>query len=249
MLLTCPAVMLLPGECWKRREWCRSRAEISKRWRLAHPEKYRESVRKQNSKKRRTAKSSYHRFKTTQAKRRWRASLPPEKRAEYLRRHRDRLRAWKQRNRKRYLDRRRRWERIAVDRDPIFRLVRAVRTRILRGLQGTPKSDKTEEILGCSFYFLRRWLESKFQPGMTWENQGLKGWHIDHIRPCASFDLTDPEQQKLCFHYTNLQPLWAKDNLSKGAKILDTCGPSDKGVCATVESHGQLLERAALESL
>ena len=60
--------------------------------------------------------------------------------------------------------------------------------------------------------------ESLFQSGMTWENHGKYGWHIDHIRPCSSFDLTDPEQQKLCCHYTNLQPLWAKDNLSKGYK-------------------------------
>ena len=54
---------------------------------------------------------------------------------------------------------------------------------------------------------------------MTWENHGRYGWHIDHIMPCSSFDLTDPEQQKKCFHYTNLQPLWAHENMSKGAKI------------------------------
>ena len=53
---------------------------------------------------------------------------------------------------------------------------------------------------------------------MTWDNHGE--WHIDHIKPCASFDLTDADQQRECFNYTNLQPLWAKDNLSKGAKIL-----------------------------
>jgi hypothetical protein len=51
---------------------------------------------------------------------------------------------------------------------------------------------------------------------MTRENHGL--WHVDHIRPCASFDLTDPEQQAICFHYTNLQPLWAIDNIKKGAR-------------------------------
>jgi HNH endonuclease. len=53
---------------------------------------------------------------------------------------------------------------------------------------------------------------------MSWDNYGRDGWHIDHIRPCASFDLTDPEQQRQCFHYTNLQPLWAADNIRKGAK-------------------------------
>ena len=75
------------------------------------------------------------------------------------------------------------------------------------------KSKTTAELLGCSIADCMDWLEAQFLPGMTWDNHGE--WHIDHIRPCASFDLTDPEQQKKCFHYTNLQPLWAKDNLSK----------------------------------
>ena len=50
--------------------------------------------------------------------------------------------------------------------------------------------------------------------GMSWENHG--DWHVDHIRPCCSYDLTIEEEQKKCFHYTNLQPLWAEENLSKG---------------------------------
>ncbi|NBT08982.1 MAG: hypothetical protein EBS98_09300, partial [Chitinophagia bacterium] len=49
-------------------------------------------------------------------------------------------------------------------------------------------------------------------------NYGKFGWHLDHIQPCASFDLTDPSQQKKCFHYSNIQPLWAKDNWSKGSR-------------------------------
>jgi hypothetical protein len=50
---------------------------------------------------------------------------------------------------------------------------------------------------------------------MSWDNYGIKGWHIDHIIPCAAFDLTDPEQQKICFHYTNLRPLYWADNISR----------------------------------
>ena len=65
--------------------------------------------------------------------------------------------------------------------------------------------------------FLRAWIESKFLPGMTWENR--RQWHIDHIMPLAKFDLSDPAQQAAAFHYTNLQPLWAKDNLRKGDKV------------------------------
>lgn len=72
------------------------------------------------------------------------------------------------------------------------------------------------EYVGCSPAFLREHLENLFTDGMTWENQGE--WHIDHIRPCASFDLTTEEERHKCFHYTNLQPLWAADNISKGAK-------------------------------
>jgi len=86
----------------------------------------------------------------------------------------------------------------------------------LRG--GVKKASCTMALIGCSLPELRAHLEALFLPGMTWEKYGFRGWHVDHIRPCASFDLTDPAQQRACFHYTNLQPLWAKDNLAKHAK-------------------------------
>src|SRR6266508_55598 len=79
------------------------------------------------------------------------------------------------------------------------------------------KQSKTSELLGCSIEHLRVWLTFYFQIGMTWKNYG-SAWHIDHIRPCASFDFSDVNQQKECFHYTNLQPLFAVDNIKKGAK-------------------------------
>lgn len=85
--------------------------------------------------------------------------------------------------------------------------------------QGAYKAEKTFILIGESPDFVRKYLESQFLPGMTWENHSPDGWHIDHKKPCSSFDLTDPEQQKACFHYTNLQPLWATDNLSKGKKV------------------------------
>jgi len=81
------------------------------------------------------------------------------------------------------------------------------------------KYTSSINLLGDSISNVIKYLEKQFKPGMTWENHGKNGWHIDHIIPCVSFDLTDYEQQKKCFHYTNLQPLWASDNISKGAKI------------------------------
>jgi hypothetical protein len=78
------------------------------------------------------------------------------------------------------------------------------------------KTLRSSKLLDCNFGELKMYLESKFLPGMTWDNYGE--WHIDHIKPCAIFDLTDLEQRKQCFHYSNLQPLWAIDNIKKGAK-------------------------------
>ena len=100
-----------------------------------------------------------------------------------------------------------------------YKLKCALRSRISKFFKRVKKSKKTSELIGCDYETVRLHLEKQFKEGMTWENHGLYGWHIDHIIPCASFDLTDPEQQKKCFHYTNLQPLWAKENISKGAKI------------------------------
>jgi hypothetical protein len=84
----------------------------------------------------------------------------------------------------------------------------------------TIKSFKTLELLGCNLETLIKHLESLFKPGMNWNNHGLYGWHIDHIKPCASFNLLEEVQQKQCFHYTNLQPLWAEENIIKSDNIL-----------------------------
>jgi hypothetical protein len=91
--------------------------------------------------------------------------------------------------------------------------------RILLAVKGSSKSKSTLELLGCNLDQLKQYIETLFKPGMTWGNHSKFGWHLDHIIPCSSFDLTDVEQQKKCFHYTNLQPLWAKDNIKKGSKL------------------------------
>ena len=97
-----------------------------------------------------------------------------------------------------------------------FKILTLLRGRITKALKGYNKYSTTVELLGCSTDELWTHLESKFTEGMTKENHGE--WHVDHIIPCSSFDLTDPEQQAKCFHYTNLQPLWALDNIKKGQK-------------------------------
>jgi len=93
-----------------------------------------------------------------------------------------------------------------------------LRGRVSKALKYFNKRDKkhTFEYIGCDLEFLKKYIENKFIEGMNWENQGK--WHIDHIRPCASFNLNIEEERHKCFHYTNLQPLWEADNLSKSDK-------------------------------
>ena len=100
--------------------------------------------------------------------------------------------------------------------NPNFKLKRNLRGRVWSALKGISKSAPTMELLGCSVDKLWNHLESKFESWMTKENYGL--WHVDHIIACAKFDLTCPEQQRTCFHYTNLQPLEAIKNMRKGAR-------------------------------
>ena len=97
-----------------------------------------------------------------------------------------------------------------------YRLSNRLRKRLHNILNNDQKSGSAVKDLGCSIEELKSYLESKFQPGMTWDNWSIDGWHIDHIKPLASFDLSDRKQLLEACHYTNLQPLWAKDNLEKG---------------------------------
>lgn len=159
-----------------------------------------------------------------EAMRKWRLKNPGgcrkatrKWRLENSERYRGTMRKWRLRNsepRKAY---KRAWNLNRRQTDSNFRIRLNIRSRINQVLRGKIKSGKTLSLLGCTIPKLKLHLEQKFRPGMTWENYGPV-WHADHIRPCASFDLTDPEQQKLCFHYSNLQPLFAEENLLKGAK-------------------------------
>ena len=99
--------------------------------------------------------------------------------------------------------------------NPEFKIKRNLRRRIHHLIKREYKSASSIELLGCSVEYFKKYLESKFLDGMTWDNYGKGGWHIDHIRPCCDFDLTDESQQKECFNYKNCQPLWEADNLKK----------------------------------
>lgn len=132
----------------------------------------------------------------------------------------------KEKNRIYNLEKQKRYNR-ELPKDHPWKLKKVCRTRIYNAIKRasagntTRKANRTTQLIGCSMEQLRSHLESKFKPGMTWENHG-NGWHIDHIIPCAAFDFTNPDQIFQCFHYTNLQPLWAHENLSKSDKIITT---------------------------
>lgn len=110
--------------------------------------------------------------------------------------------------------------------NPKYKIERILRKRFLSAIKREFKKTSAITLLGCSIEECKKYLESKFQEGMTWKNHGLKGWHIDHIIPCSAFDLTKEEEQKKCFHYSNLQPLWWIDNLKKSNKMEGEPPPS-----------------------
>jgi len=111
---------------------------------------------------------------------------------------------------------------VEYNKRPEVRIKRALRARLLvilkRG-EGS-KSCKMVELVGCTMPFLREYLESLWREGMSWDNYGFgrECWVMDHIIPCDRFNLTDKDEQKRCFNYTNIQPLWWDENASKSNK-------------------------------
>ena len=99
---------------------------------------------------------------------------------------------------------------------PSTRLRKRVMNRIWSAMKRQRVNDVGSfSLVGCPVGFLRGYIEGKFEAGMSWDNYGE--WHVDHIRPCASFDLSDKEQVIQCFNWRNLQPMWASKNISKGS--------------------------------
>lgn len=100
--------------------------------------------------------------------------------------------------------------------DPTFKIREKLRARINSYLKNNGPDNACIELTGLTALGLKRWLEIKFEPGMSWDNRSE--WHIDHIKPVKLFDLTDPKQVKECYHYTNLKPAWASENREKAAR-------------------------------
>ncbi len=135
-----------------------------------------------------------------------------QKKREYYERTKARWKDYRESHRDEAATRRRN----RINSDPEFRLSSNLRTRLNKAIKSNAKTGSAVSDLGCTIKYLKSYLESMFKIGMTWDNYGK--WHIDHIKPLISFDLTNPLELKKACHYTNLQPLWATDNLVKGSK-------------------------------
>jgi hypothetical protein len=215
---TCPRpVWFLPVvDLWLvwARQVMQERREQQARWRAADPERARNRVRAwvAANKERHVASRRKYAIANRQAfnarSRAWTAANPEKKRQV--------REGWIARNPEKSREVQRNYQRASYRANPNQKLARLSRARLYQALkdQKAVKSAKTLDLLGCEVAFLRVHLESRFRDGMTWDNYGPH-WHVDHIKPCAKFDLTDPEQQRQCFHFTNLQPLLGPENIAK----------------------------------
>ena len=147
------------------------------------------------------------------------------KKHQYYKKNKKKIKQYYKDNAERINARKRITNKIRRDSDINYRLGINLRVRLNKALRNNQKSGSAIKDLGCSINELKQHLEGKFYfhpkigENMTWDNYGIKGWHIDHIIPISAFDLMDREQIKQACHYTNLQPLWAKENYSKSNKM------------------------------
>lgn len=193
--------------------------EYHRQWVLANPERYKASQRKYyDAHKHEMAAKVDKEKKRAWSKKNNKNPIAKARRKELYRLNRPRrlaqARASRLRNPQYQLDykKRRRRESLQV------RFAEAMRLVVWRAVSraGGIKSDHALKLIGCTIPALIAHLESLFLPGMSWKERSR--WHVDHVRPLASYDLTKPEDQRAAFHFTNLQPLWAFDNQSKGDK-------------------------------
>lgn len=133
---------------------------------------------------------------------------------DYRNSYRKRGKKWVEKNKDKRREYQNNYSTERLKTDILFKLKRNIRIRINKFLKN--KKDNSSNVVGCSPNYLKEHLEKQFNNGMSWDNYG--NWHIDHIIPLSSAK-TEEDIYKLC-HYTNLQPLWAEDNLKKSNKIL-----------------------------
>ena len=147
-----------------------------------------------------------------------------EKEKEYRQKHRDHIsklqKRWYSENRQYAIKKNSERTKKRIQTDLNYKLTKYLRTRLRNAVKNNQKTGSAIRDLGCSMSELKKYLESKWQPGMTWDNYGFYGWHIDHVRPLASFDLSNSEQCQAACHYMNLQPLWASDNFKKSDSLI-----------------------------
>lgn len=154
--------------------------------------------------------------------------LPDEKRLKYSRKwyannkpaaHKRSL-EWRKNNRQKFNDYMRGWRGRKKATDPNWVFAQKVRSKMRLLVRGHRKSASTEKLLGCTILAFKSYLESLWEPWMSWANYGNKAgqWCIDHIFPVEAFDLSDPVAQRVCFHYTNQRPLGVKENREKWHK-------------------------------
>ena len=126
---------------------------------------------------------------------------------------------WREKNRELSACYQRQYVKKRYKNDIQYKLTISLRTRLNRAIKNNQKAGSAVGELGCTIGEFKVYIENKFQEGMSWENWKHDGWHLDHIKPLSSFDLTDREQFLEACHYTNLQPLWGWQNMQKHDKI------------------------------
>ena len=146
----------------------------------------------------------------------------PEKWASYREKNRARLaseaRIYRKNNKEKISKKDVLRKRLKRKNDPLYAISHRVRSRVSMAYKGKLKADSTKKLIGCDFKFFCLYLESKFKPGMSWGNR--QEWQIDHIIPISKFDLSNIDEAKKAFHWSNCQPLWKEENLRKGNRIL-----------------------------
>lgn len=211
------------SNAWKKNNPERTRTAANartKKWRIVNRDIYLEQSRirdkarwqkrkdahRRNAKRRRIANPELYRAKDNLRGKKYRDA------------NRDKVRAYGRKADKKRKPQKTAYMRKRRRNDINFRMAGRLRTSLCLALQGKTKSQSALKLLGCSLESFKLYLESKWETGMSWENYSRDGWNVDHIMPVSIFDLSNREHQRRCFHYSNMQPMWAEENRAKSNK-------------------------------